>query len=126
MPQNFIIIPVPKKTPIICYNDYRPVALTSIIMKCLERLVMTHIKTIISPTLNPLQFAYRQNHSTADVISHVIHLTLSHLEHKNTYVRMFFLLISVLHLILFCHRHSSENFMHLNLTPHFTTESWIS
>lgn len=102
---------------------YHPVAITSIIMKCLERLVMTHIKTIILPTLDPLQFAYRQNNSTADAISHVIHLTLGKQEHLCQDV---FLLISILHLILFCHRNSSENFMHLNLKPHFATESWIS
>ncbi|XP_073719106.1 uncharacterized protein [Misgurnus anguillicaudatus] len=30
------IIPVPKKTTVSCLNDYRPVALTSVIMKCFE------------------------------------------------------------------------------------------
>ena len=34
------IIPVPKKNQAACLNDYWPVALTSIIMKCFERLVM--------------------------------------------------------------------------------------
>eukprot|EP00061_Rhincodon_typus_P007941 g30117.t1 len=34
------IIPVHKKAHAMCLNDYRPVALTSIIMKCFERLVM--------------------------------------------------------------------------------------
>ncbi|KAI3357837.1 hypothetical protein L3Q82_016227 [Scortum barcoo] len=33
-----IIVPVPKKTKILCLNDDRPVALTSTIMKCFERL----------------------------------------------------------------------------------------
>ena len=42
-------------------NDYRPVALTSVAMKCFERLVMAHINTIIPETLDPLQFAYRPN-----------------------------------------------------------------
>ncbi|KAI3356445.1 hypothetical protein L3Q82_017655, partial [Scortum barcoo] len=32
-----IIVPVPKKTKILSLNDYRPVALTSTIMKCFER-----------------------------------------------------------------------------------------
>ncbi|KAI3376226.1 hypothetical protein L3Q82_016729, partial [Scortum barcoo] len=36
-----IIVPVPKKTKILCLNDYRPVALTSTIMKCFERLHST-------------------------------------------------------------------------------------
>ncbi len=34
------IIPVPKKSPVSCLNDYRPIALTPIMMKCFERLVM--------------------------------------------------------------------------------------
>ncbi len=38
------IIPVPKKSPVSCLNDYRPIALTPIIMKCFERLVMHNIK----------------------------------------------------------------------------------
>ena len=36
------IVPVPKNTKVICLNDYQPVALTSIAMKCFERLVMAH------------------------------------------------------------------------------------
>lgn len=51
----------------------------------------TCIKTIIPPTLDRLQFAYWHNRSTADAISYVIHLGLSHLKHKNTYVRMLFI-----------------------------------
>ncbi|KAL0194991.1 hypothetical protein M9458_008563, partial [Cirrhinus mrigala] len=30
------IIPVPKKSPLSCLNDYRPIALTLIMMKCFE------------------------------------------------------------------------------------------
>ncbi|KAI5627505.1 gastrula zinc finger protein XlCGF28.1-like [Silurus asotus] len=37
------IVPVPKKSTVSCLNDYRPVALTPIMMKCFERLVMRHI-----------------------------------------------------------------------------------
>ncbi len=38
------IIPVPKKLSLSCLNDYCPIALTPIIMKCFERLVMQKIK----------------------------------------------------------------------------------
>ena len=41
------IVPVSKNTKATCLNDYRPVALTSVAMKCFERLVMSHINTII-------------------------------------------------------------------------------
>jgi len=37
------IVPVLKKPSITCLNDYRPVVLPPIIMKCLERLVRTHM-----------------------------------------------------------------------------------
>ncbi len=43
------IIPVPKKSSPSCFNDYRPVALTPIPMKCFERLVMQHIKSVLPP-----------------------------------------------------------------------------
>ncbi|KAG5266241.1 hypothetical protein AALO_G00228740 [Alosa alosa] len=58
------IKPVPKKTAPSCFNDYRPVALTPIIMKCFERLVMSHIKAILPhpgppPVCIPSQTVHR-------------------------------------------------------------------
>ncbi len=43
------IIPVPKKSSPSCFNVYRPVALTPILIKCFERLVMQHIKSVLPP-----------------------------------------------------------------------------
>uniref|UniRef100_A0A1A8ATP4 Reverse transcriptase domain-containing protein n=1 Tax=Nothobranchius furzeri TaxID=105023 RepID=A0A1A8ATP4_NOTFU len=85
------IVPVPKKSSVSCLNDYRPVALTPTIMKCFERLVMTHIKTLLPPSLDPLQFAYRHNRSTDDAISTALHLALTHLDKKDTHVRMLYI-----------------------------------
>ncbi|KAK1802673.1 hypothetical protein P4O66_004309 [Electrophorus voltai] len=82
------IVPVPKKSMVSCLNDYRPVALTSIIMKCFKRLVMRCIKTQLPPSLDPLQFAYRSNCSTDNTISATLHLALTHLDKKGTYVTM--------------------------------------
>ncbi|KAK1789400.1 hypothetical protein P4O66_015327 [Electrophorus voltai] len=76
------IVPVPKKPTVSCLNDYRAIALTSIIMKCFERLVMRHIKTQLPPSLDPLQFAYCPNCSTDDAISTTLHLALTHLEKR--------------------------------------------
>ena len=78
------IDPVPKNTKVTCLNDYRPVALTSIAMKCFERLVVGHINTIIPETLDPLQFAYRPKSSTDDAISIALHTALSSLDKRNT------------------------------------------
>ena len=84
------IIPVPKKSPISSLNDYRPVALTPVIMKCFERLVLQHIKDYLPPEFDPHQFAYRANRSTEDAIATALHAVLSHLEQRQSYVRMLF------------------------------------
>ncbi|KAK1792647.1 hypothetical protein P4O66_012581 [Electrophorus voltai] len=88
------IVPVPKKPTVLCLNDYCPIALTSIIMKCFERLVMRHIKTQLPPSLDPLQFTYRSNRSTDDAISTTLYLALRHLDKKGTYIRMLFIDLS--------------------------------
>ncbi|KAK3544254.1 hypothetical protein QTP86_008710 [Hemibagrus guttatus] len=62
--------------------------LTPIIMKCFERLVMRQIKDLLP--LDPMQFVYHPNRSTDDAISTILHLCLTHLENKDTYVRMLF------------------------------------
>ncbi|KAI3352083.1 hypothetical protein L3Q82_020909 [Scortum barcoo] len=64
-----IIVPVPKKTKILCLNDYRPVALTSTIMKCFER----------------------PNRSTEDAIALTLHTALSHLDQRDKKMRMLFI-----------------------------------
>lgn len=86
-----IIVPVPKKQQPACHNDYRPVALTSIVMKCFERLMRDHITSSLPATIDSLQFAYRTNRSTDDAISHLLHTSLSHLDTgRGNYVRMLF------------------------------------
>ncbi len=85
------IIPVPKKSSPSCFNDYRPVALTPILMKCFERLVMQHIKSVLPPSLDPFQFAYRSNRSTDDAIATALHPALTHLDKKDSYVRLLFI-----------------------------------
>ncbi|KAI4881461.1 hypothetical protein NFI96_000613 [Prochilodus magdalenae] len=84
------IIPVPKSSTVTGLNDYRPIALTQIVTKCFERLVMTHIKATIDVTVDLHQYAYRRNRSTDDAISSVVHTALTHLEQKDSYVRMLF------------------------------------
>ena len=78
------------KAKITCLNDYHPVALPPVSMKCFERLIMAHINTIIRENLDPLQFAYRHR-STDDTISIALHTALSHLDKRNTYVRLLFI-----------------------------------
>uniref|UniRef100_A0A3P9CV01 Reverse transcriptase domain-containing protein n=1 Tax=Maylandia zebra TaxID=106582 RepID=A0A3P9CV01_9CICH len=84
------IVPIPKQSNVTCLNDFRPVALTPIPAKCLERLVIKHIRAAFPPSLDSHQFAYRENRSTEDAIATVLHTLLKHLEHRNTYARLLF------------------------------------
>ena len=74
------IIPIPKGTKISCLNDYRPVALTSVIMKVFERLVLRQLKTQTDALLDPCQFAYRANRSVDDAVALGLHAVLTHLD----------------------------------------------
>ncbi|KAK1803331.1 hypothetical protein P4O66_004114 [Electrophorus voltai] len=85
------IVPVPKKPRPSDLNDYRPVALTSVVMKCFEKLVRDFITSSLPASMDPLQFAYRHNRSTDDAIAHLLHTTLTHLdEGRGNYVEMLF------------------------------------
>ena len=90
--KNSVIIPVPTNNKPSCLNDYRPVALTSIVMKVFEGLVKNVICSPIPYTLDPLQFAYHPNRSTDDAISHILHSSLTHIDSNNrNYVRLLFI-----------------------------------
>ncbi|KAI4890208.1 hypothetical protein NFI96_015999, partial [Prochilodus magdalenae] len=93
VPQCFIattIVPLPKKKSASSPSDYCHIALTPIIMKCFERLVKDHITSRLPATFDQLQFAYCPNRSTDDAISSALHLSLTHLANKNSYVWMLF------------------------------------
>ena len=68
------IIPLPKKSPVSTLNDNRPIALTSIMMKCFERLVKAYITSTLPTTLDPFQFAYHHKCSTDDSIARLANL----------------------------------------------------
>ncbi len=84
------IIPIPKKSKITGLNDYRPVALMSVVMKSFEKLVLAHLKDITGPLLDPLQFAYRANRSVDDAVNMGLQYVLQHLNSPGTYVRILF------------------------------------
>ena len=72
-------------------NDFRPVALTSVAMKCLEKVVLKAMDSIIPITTEPLQFAYRKNRSVDHTVALALHSAVEHLNTPNTSVRMLFL-----------------------------------
>ncbi len=73
------------------FISYLPITLTPITMKCFERLVIHHIKSSLQNMLDQFQFAFRPNRFTDDAISSTLHLALTHLKQKDSYVRMLFI-----------------------------------
>lgn len=52
--QQTVIIPVPKIANPTENNDFRPVALTSVVMECLEKCVVSMLKADVNSKLDPL------------------------------------------------------------------------
>ncbi len=69
-------------------NDNRPVALTSVVMKSFERLVLAQLKDITGTLLDPLQFTYWANRSVDDAVNMETHYILQHLDKPGTYARI--------------------------------------
>ncbi len=84
------IIPVSKKPKITGLNDYRPVTLTSVVMKSLERLVLAYLKDTTRPLLDHFQFAYRANRTVDDAVNMGLHYILQHLDKPGNYTRILF------------------------------------
>ncbi|KAK3547190.1 hypothetical protein QTP86_017556, partial [Hemibagrus guttatus] len=119
-----IIVPVPKKTHPASLNDYRPVALTSVVMTCLERLVRDFIISSLPDALDPLQFAYRPNRSTDDANSHLLHTSLTHLDtRKGNYVKMLFVDYNSVFITIIPSTLTTK-LQHLGLSPSMC--QWIS
>ncbi|KAK3530955.1 hypothetical protein QTP70_007257 [Hemibagrus guttatus] len=59
-------------------------------MKSFERLVLSYLKDITDPLLDPLQFAYRANRSVDDAVNMAFHFILQHLDSPGSYARILF------------------------------------
>ncbi|XP_067658336.1 uncharacterized protein [Haliotis asinina] len=84
------IIPMPKKSKPSCLNDYRPVALTSVLMKCFERIVLSFLLSDVSHKLDPLQYGYQPRRGVEDATLSLLHRVYEHLEKPRSYVRILF------------------------------------
>ncbi|TWW54093.1 hypothetical protein D4764_0277520 [Takifugu flavidus] len=69
-------------------NSYRPVALTSHLMKTLERLVLDHLRPLVSSFMDPLQFTYQPSIGVDDAVIYLLHTSLTHLEKAGSTVRI--------------------------------------
>ena len=84
------MVPVPNIPHPKDFNSYRPVALTSHLMKTLERLVLVHLCPLVGPFMDPLQFAYQPGTGVDDANIFLLDRSLSHLEKPGSTVRIMF------------------------------------
>ena len=77
------IIPVPKKENVTELNDLRPIALTSVVMKCMDKIILRKLRAVFDPIQDPFQFAYRQKRGVEDAI-------IVFLDKPRTYCRILF------------------------------------
>ncbi|CAI5692216.1 unnamed protein product [Oreochromis niloticus] len=84
------VVPVSKTSRPKDLNSYRLVALTSHLMKTLERLVLAQLRRLVSSSLDPLRFAYQPGIGADDAVIHLLHRSLSHLETAGSTVRIMF------------------------------------
>lgn len=85
------LVPVPRKVHPKVLNVYRPMVLTSHMMKTLERLVLSHLRPLGRPTLDPLQFAYKECIGVDGAIIYLLHCAYSHLDEAGGTVKIMFL-----------------------------------
>ena len=76
------IIPVAKKDLPQIDNDLRPVMLTSVLSKCLERVGLALLMPHVEGSLDPLQFAYINGRSTDDATCYLLHRLTKHLDDR--------------------------------------------
>lgn len=82
------VVPLPKVPHPSSHNDYRPISLTSLVVKSLERIIKTHIINSCKLVLDPLQFAYRPARGTDDAIVTLLNFLYMHLESYKTHARI--------------------------------------
>ena len=86
-----IITPVPKvKIPHVM-NDLRPVALTDVLMKCLESIIKRYLCTNFKEYFDGLQFAYKEGRCVDDAVATLLETVCLHLEKPKVYSRIMFI-----------------------------------
>ncbi|TWW54158.1 hypothetical protein D4764_0186390 [Takifugu flavidus] len=59
-------------------------------MKTLERLILDHLRPLVSSFMDPLQFTYQPSIGVDDAIIYLLHTSLTHLEKAGSTVRIMF------------------------------------
>ncbi len=118
-----IIVPVAKTRSPQELNDFRPVALTSLVMKCLEKVVKDEILQQSKDSLDPLQFAFRQGRGVEDANLTLLNYLFSHLERPKAHARLLFIDFSSAFNTMKPHLLVEKLIFHFNLD--FNISGWI-
>lgn len=84
------IIPLPKNQEPTGVKDFRPIALTPIIMKCFEKVIRTSLLKQYGEQ-DPYQFAYRPDYSTLDACTVLDYHLRKHVDCPANYAKVVFL-----------------------------------
>lgn len=84
------VIQIPKRPPPTALNHYRAVALTSVVMKCLERILLNIISLFVTTHPDTLQFVYNAKGGTANTVAYLLHLLLQPLDSHGNYTKLLF------------------------------------
>ncbi len=89
--KDAVVVPVPKSSRPTTLNDFRPVALTSIVMKIFEKLVRLEILKDTESGMDQLQFAYRPKRGVEDATITLLNLLFKHLEGSGCHAWLLFI-----------------------------------
>ena len=89
-----MICPIPKNNSPSDLSDYRPIAITSVVMKCFEKIVLHHLLDLTKGMQDHFEFAYKPNRSIEDAILTLLHNTFLHTNNPKSYVRILFAVFS--------------------------------
>ena len=84
------IIPIPKSKNPRELNEFRPVALTSLVMKTFEKILKDITLSLIEGKLDPLQFAYQAGKGVEDAKLFILNTVFKHLEKPKSHARLLF------------------------------------
>ncbi len=85
-----IIRPIPKKPGASTPEDFQPIAITSILCKTMERVLVDHLTTTVASVLDALQFAYKSDRGTDDAVLTLLDSVSKQLALPKGYARVLF------------------------------------
>ncbi len=116
-------MPVAKvKTPK-SINDFRPIALTSLVMKVFEKIIKRELVKAVEDILDPFQFAYRSKRGVDDAVLTLLNLVFRHLESPATHAHLLFLDFTSAFNTIQPHILASKLLSYFNLCPSIV--GWI-